>query len=154
MTSKWHTLKFSPCYFDFDELVLTWNIVCSMWSCNMLPGEESAAVTPVFSGATSFGMRFPIRLNSVFLWTLFTFPLLLAVFSAKVLLDSSQISQSPWWIMMHTRYFWTYIDLLSDFFACSLLQLPWQVVSSSVKLKILISLKTLVADLTYESVFR
>jgi len=44
------------------------------------------------------------------------------------------------------------IGSLFYFFAVSLLQLPWKVMASSMKLKVLISLETFVTDLTYESV--
>ncbi|KAF7814122.1 reverse transcriptase [Senna tora] len=65
-----------------------------------------------------------------------------------------QVPQCPCWVMVHTRGFWAHIHLLPHLFVCSLLQLPWQVVASSVKLKILVSLKPFVADLTDEPVCR
>ena len=52
----------------------------------VLPGEESATVTTILSGATDLGMSLPIRVNSVFLGALFAFQLLLAVLSAVVFL--------------------------------------------------------------------
>jgi len=55
--------RFSSCY--FDSTLLTKHVI--EWNCYMLPGEESATVTPIFSGATSLGMCLPIRLNSILL---------------------------------------------------------------------------------------
>jgi len=97
-------------------------------------------------------MGFPIWLNCIFLGALVTFPLLLTVLSAEVLLDPSQVPQSPWWVMMHTICFWTHIHLLPHLFARSLLQLPRQIVPSSVKLQVLVPLKSFVADLTNEPI--
>lgn len=44
------------------------------------------------------------------------------------------------------------IGFLFYLFAVSLLQLPWKVVASPVELKVLISLKPFVADLTDKSI--
>ena len=120
-----------------------------------VPREKGSTITSVLSSATSLGMSFPIRLNSVPLRTLITFPFLLAMLSTKVLLDSRQVPKSPQWIMMNTACFWTHINFLPyNLFVSSLLQFPWQIVPSFVKLKILISLKPLAADLAYESIRR
>jgi len=120
----------------------------------LLPWEKSSTVTSVLPSATGLGVSFPIWLNCIPLWALDTFPLLLTMFSAKMLLDSCQVPKSPWWIMVYTIWFRAHIHLLPYLLACSLLQLPWQVVPSSMKLKILISLKPLVADLTQKSICR
>ena len=56
-------------------------------------------------------------------------------------------------MVVHTARLRANIGLLSHvLFAVSLLQLPWQIVASSVKLEVLVSLKPFVADLTHESV--
>lgn len=44
------------------------------------------------------------------------------------------------------------IGFFSNLLAVSLLQLPWKVVASPVELKVLISLKPFVADLTDKSI--
>ena len=56
------------------------------------PGKDGATVTFVFLCSAYFGMGFPIRLNSIFLGALLTFPLLVAVLSAKVLFNASEIT--------------------------------------------------------------
>jgi hypothetical protein len=97
-------------------------------------------------------MGFPIRLNRVLLRTLVAFPLLLAVLSAKVLLNPSQITQSSRRIVVDTRSFRADIDSLLDLFARSLPQLPRQIMTSPVKLQILIPLKPFAANFADESV--
>jgi len=95
---------------------------------------------------------FPIRLNGVFLRTLVAFPLLLAVLSAKVLLNPSQITQSSRGIVMNTRTLRANIDLLLHLLTCPLPELPWKIVPSPVKLQILIPLKPLVTNLANKSI--
>lgn len=58
-----------------------------------VPGEEGSTVTSILSSSTSFRMSFPIRLNSIDLGALVTFPFLLAVFPAVMFLDSGEIAQ-------------------------------------------------------------
>lgn len=54
---------------------------------------------------------------------------------------------------MNTRGLRAHIGSLFDqVFAAPLLQLPWQVVASPVKLKVLVPLEPLVANLAHESV--
>uniref|UniRef100_A0A2P2M5L5 Protein indeterminate-domain 12-like n=1 Tax=Rhizophora mucronata TaxID=61149 RepID=A0A2P2M5L5_RHIMU len=55
-------------------------------------------------------------------------------------------------MVMDTCWLGANIGFLSDFFAVSSLQIPRKVVASPVKLKILISLKPFVADLTNKSI--
>lgn len=58
----------------------------------VLPGEYCATVTFVLSSPTNLVMCLPVRLNSVFLGTLFALPLLLTVLSTIVLLYSGEVS--------------------------------------------------------------
>lgn len=118
------------------------------------PRKEGTTITLILPSTTNLNMSLPIRLNSIFLRTFITFPLLFTMFSTKMLLNSSQISQSSRRIMMNTARFRTNINPLPNLFARSLPQLPWQVMASSMKLKILISLKSFVAYFAYESVCR
>ena len=53
---------------------------------------------------------------------------------------------------MYARRLRANVGSLFDLFAVPLLQLPWQVMTSPMKLKVLISLETLVADLTHKSI--
>lgn len=121
----------------------------------IIPWEEGATVTFVFSCTTCFCVSFPIRLDCIFLGTFFTFPLLLTVLSTEVLFYTSEVSKSSRRIMVDATLLWTDVNfLLDNIFVWSLSKLPWKVVPSSVKLKILISLKTFVAYFTDESVCR
>lgn len=97
-------------------------------------------------------MGFPIRLNSVFLRTLIAFPLFLAVLSAKVLFNPSQIAESSRGIVMNTRSLRADINLLLDLITGPLSELPWEIVTSPVKLKILIPLKPFIANLANKSI--
>lgn len=97
-------------------------------------------------------MSFPIRLNRVFLRTLVAFPLLLAVFSTKMLLYPRKIPQSSRRVVMYARSFRAHIDPLFDLLARPLSELPWQIMTPTMKLQILIPLKPFVANFTYESI--
>jgi hypothetical protein len=55
-------------------------------------------------------------------------------------------------MMVNTRRLGANISFLFNFFAVSLLQLPRKVMTPPMKLKILIPLKPLVADLTHKSI--
>lgn len=116
------------------------------------PSKHSPAVTFILSGSTSLHVRFPIALYCILLRTPFTLPFLLAVFSTKVFLYPCKVTKRSRWVVVHTRRFWTNINSLANLFARSLTKLPWQVMSSSVKLEVLVSLKPFVTDLTYKSV--
>ena len=61
----------------------------------LVPGEEGATITSIFSGATGLRMGFPIRLNSILLGALVTLPLLLTVFARVVFLNPCEVSKSP-----------------------------------------------------------
>lgn len=100
-------------------------------------------------------MSFPVRLNCVFLRTLLTFPLLLTMLSAEMLLDARQISEGPGGVVVDAALFRAYVNLFLDLiFVGSLLQLPWEVMPSSVELQVLVPLETFVADFTDEPVCR
>lgn len=58
------------------------------------PRKEGATITLVLLSATNLHMSLPIRLNSILLRAFVAFPLLLAVLSTEMLLNSSQIPQS------------------------------------------------------------
>lgn len=76
------------------------------------------------------------------------------MFSAEMLLNPREITQSSRRIVMNTRRFRTNIHPLPHLLAWPLPQLPWQIVPPSMELKILIPLKPLVAYFTYKSVRR
>jgi len=98
-------------------------------------------------------MSFPIRLDCIFFGALFTFPLLLTMLSTKVLFYTCEITKCSWRVMVDTSLLWTDVNfLLNNIFVGSLSKLPWKVVSSSMKLKVLISLEPFVAYFTDESV--
>lgn len=119
---------------------------------NELPGEKGSAVTSVFSSSTGFRVSLPIWLNCIDLWTLLTLPFLLPMFPTEVFLDSCKIAKGPWGMVVDTCGLRANIGFLFYLFAVSLLQLPWKVVASPVELKVLISLKPFVADLTDKSI--
>ena len=98
-------------------------------------------------------MSLPIRLNSIDLGTLIALPLLLTVLPAKMFLDPREVAEGSRWVVVDTCRLRAHISpLLHRLFVASLLQLPWQVVPSPVELQVLVSLKTLVADLADEPV--
>lgn len=99
-------------------------------------------------------MRFPIGLYGVLLRAPLALPLLLAVLSAEVLLDSGEIAKRSRRVVVDARRLWTHVDSLTDLLRRPLPELPRQVVASPVKLQILIALKPLVADLAHKTVRR
>lgn len=119
-----------------------------------LPGEKGSTITSILSSSTGFGVGFPIGLNGVDLGAFLTLPFLLTMFPAVVFLDSGEIAQRPRRVVVETRRLRAHVRPLPILFAAPLLQLPWQIVPPPVKLQVLISLKTLVADLTHKSVCR
>lgn len=126
---------------------------CSVGNKAILPGEKGSTVTSILSSSTSFRMSLPIRLNSIDLRAFLTLPFLLPMFSAKVFLDSGEIAKSPGRVVVDASWLGTNIGSLSNnLFVVSLLQLPWEVVASPVKLKILIPLKPFGAYLTHKSI--
>lgn len=101
----------------------------------IFPGEQRATVALILTSATSFRVRLPIRLNSIFLRTLFALKLLFAVLAAIVFLDSSEVSKGPRRIMVNTSLDRTYVYfLLYHLFVGPLLQLPWKVVATAMEL--------------------
>lgn len=115
-------------------------------------GKDGSTVTLIFLRATYFGVCSPVRLNSVLLGALVTFPFFLAVLSAEVLLNASEVAQCSCRAVVDTWRFRTDVDPLPNLCGGSLLQLPRQVVASPMKLEVLVSLKAFVADLTHEPV--
>lgn len=97
-------------------------------------------------------MSFPVRLHRVFLGALVTFPGFLAVLPEKVLFDARKIPECPRWIVVDAGGFGADIDSLNDLSARSLLKLPWQVVTSSVELEVLVPLEPLLTNFTYKPV--
>ncbi|KAH0467751.1 hypothetical protein IEQ34_002784 [Dendrobium chrysotoxum] len=117
-------------------------------------GHESSTIAAILPRSTYLRMRLPIRLNGVLLRTLITLPFLLPMLPAEMLLNTSEVSKRTGGIMVNAGDFRAYVDLLPHLLARSLLQFPWQIMPSSVKLKILISLEAFVADLTDEPICR
>ena len=66
------------------------------------PVKQSPTIAFILASATDFGVSFAIGLNGVVLRTLTAFPFLLAVLSAKVLFNPSQITKSSRGIVMNT----------------------------------------------------
>lgn len=117
-----------------------------------LPGEKGSTITSIFSCSACFGMSFPIWLNSIYFRTFFTLPFFLSMFSAKMFLDSSKITKSSRRMVMNASRFRTNVCSFLVFFVVSLFQLPWKIMATSMKLKILIPLKPFVTYLTYKSI--
>jgi len=118
------------------------------------PGENGSAIALILSIAADFGVRFPIRLNGVFLGAFVAFPLLLTVLPAEVLLDPRQVPQGSRRVVVHARWFGTHVHSLPYLLGGPLPQLPRQVVTSPMKLQILVPLKSFVAYLAHEPVRR
>ena len=97
-------------------------------------------------------MSLPIGLDCIFLRALFALPLLLAVLPAEVLLYSGQIAESSRRMVVDARRLRADIDFLFHLFASPLPEFPWKIVTSPVKLQILISLKPFVANFTHKSI--
>lgn len=97
-------------------------------------------------------MSLPIGLYSILLRAPLALPFFFAVLSAKMLLYAGEIAERSPRIVMNASRFRTDIDSLPYLLPRSLPQLPRQVMSSAMKLQILVSLKAFVADLAHESV--
>ena len=67
-------------------------------------------------------------------------------------LDSSEIAKRSGRIVVNTGGLWTNVNSLADLFRRPLPELPWQVMTSPVKLKVLVALEAFVADLTHETI--
>ncbi|KAF5799289.1 hypothetical protein HanRHA438_Chr07g0312641 [Helianthus annuus] len=80
-------------------------------------------------------MSFPVRLNCILLGTFFTLPFLLTMLPAKMFLNSGEISECARRIVVDASFFGTNVDFLFyGLFVVPLLQLPWQIVTSPMKL--------------------
>ena len=105
------------------------------------------------SGAAGFEVGFVIRLNSIALVAFLTDPLLvITVLSSEVLLDSNQITQCVAGVMVQAAGLRAHKHPLPHHRRLPLQQLPWHLMASPVHLKVLVSLKPLVADLTNVSI--
>lgn len=120
----------------------------------MLPGKDGTTVTFILPSATSLLVSFPIRLNSIFLRAFITFPFLLTMFTAEVFFNPSQVTKCPSRIMMNTARLRAYINPFPNLSRCPLPQLPRQIMTSSMQLKILVSLKPFVTYLAHEPIRR
>jgi ABC-type multidrug transport system permease subunit len=125
-----------------------------MFNKTLHPGEDTTTVTRMSSSTTSFEMSFVIRLNSITFRASLTNPLLMVtMFSSEMFFDADKISQSMTRIMVKASGFRANIDsFLHLYVVVSFKKLPWNFVTSSMHLEILVSLKPLVTDLTYVSV--
>lgn len=123
-----------------------------MYFCS--PREDGATITFVLPSAASLGVSLQIRLHCILFRAFLTFPFLFAVFSEEVLLDASEISQCSAWIMVNTCDFWAYVYSFPCLNVCSLLELPWQVMTSAMELEVLVPLKAFVTYLANEAVPR
>lgn len=118
------------------------------------PGKQGSAIASVLSGAAGLQVRLPIGLHGVLLRATLALPLLLAVFSAEMLLYAGEIAERSLRIVVHARRLRTHVHSLPHLIARSLPELPWQIVSTPVKLQVLVPLKSFVADLAHKSVRR
>lgn len=119
---------------------------------NALPREDGSTVTSILFSATGLRVSLPIRLNSINLGTFVTFPFFFTMFSAKMFLNSSKVTKCPRGMMMNTCWLRANIGFFLVFFVVPLLQFPWKIMTSPMKLKILVPLKTLVTNLTHKSI--
>ena len=120
-----------------------------------LPWEFGTTNTSILFGATILKVGFAIRFYSVKLIAFLAFKLLLiTVLPVIMLLDSCEVSESTWRIMVDARGLRTNIHLPPYLFVRLLFQVKWKVVSSPVKLEILLSLKSFFAYFTLEPVRR
>ena len=117
------------------------------------PGKNTATVTGMASGTARFEVGFVIRLNGIAFRALVTNPLfVVAMLPPKMLLYPNKIAKSMTRVMVQTAWFWAHKHPLLHLLSLPLKQFPWHFVPSSVHLKVLVSLKPLVADLTHISV--
>lgn len=105
------------------------------------------------SGAAGFEMCFVIGLNGVAFGALAADPLLVvAMFSSKVFFDSDEIAEGVAGVVVEAAGLRAHEHPLLDhliFRYLSLQQLPRHLVAPPVHLQILVSLKSLVADLAH-----
>lgn len=124
--------------------------------CNetILPRKQGSTIAFILAGATNLGMRLPIRLDRVFLGAFIALPLFLPVLPAEVLLDPRQIAESSRRMVVDAAGLGADINPFPDIFPRPLPQLPRQIMSPTMKLQVLVPLKTLIADFADESVRR
>lgn len=105
------------------------------------------------SGATRFKMCFVIRLHCVAFGASLADPLLVtAVFSSEVLLYADKITKSVARVMVQASRLRANEDSLLHQWRLPLQELPGNLVAAPVHLKVLVSLESLVADLTDETI--
>lgn len=97
-------------------------------------------------------MCLPIGLHSVLLRAPLALPSLFAMFPTKVFFDAGEVTQSSRRVVVHARRLGTHVDSLAYLLGRSLPELPRQVVTSPVKLQVLVSLKPFVADLAQKTI--
>lgn len=117
------------------------------------PREEGATITSILASTTSLGVSLPIGLNSVTFATFLTLEFLFTMLPGVVLLDASEVAEGASRVMVDTSRLGAQVDLFLNLVFVGLLsQLPRQVVSSPMKLKILLPLESFVAHFAYETV--
>ena len=148
-----HSLRGDPTKFYMRNRRTYGKVVIDLYrGRERVPREEGAAIASVLSSTAGLHMGLPIGLHGVPLGALIALPFFLSMLPAEVFLYTSEIAECPGSVMMNASLLRTDVNPLPRLLRAPLFQLPWKIMPSPMQLKVLVSLETLSADLTYEAI--